>query len=774
MANSKVQILLVEDEIAHAALIRRAFELRESQVELRVTHSLREARRAMAQTKPDLAIVDLLLPDGKGIEFLREGGEERPYPVIIMTSHGDEQVAVEAIRAGALDYVVKSDLSLLELPHTAERALREWSHITEHQQAEASLRASEERFRQVISSISDHIYMTEILRDGRFQHRYLSPNCLELTGYTAKHLLQDWQKWINLIHPEDHQHVLAQWQRLSQGHNSEIEYRLQHINGTYIWVRDNARIKHEGNARIVYGVISNITERKQIEDELRQYRDHLEDLVVQRTAELKRATEAAQTANRAKSEFLSNMSHELRTPLNGILGYAQILKRDTNLTNRQKDALNIISESGNHLLTLINDILDLSKIEASRMDLYPTEIHLPKFLNDIADIIHMRAQQKQIDFHYLPAPTLPIGIQADEKRLRQILINLLDNAVKFTDQGQVTFRITLKQKSASPNPTATLRFAIIDTGVGMEQDQIAKIFHPFEQVGDRQRRAEGTGLGLAISRHLVQLMGSNLVVESQPNQGSTFWFDVSFPISDTTLPALSPPTSNIIGYTGHRRRALVIDDKKHNLLVLSDMLESIGFETVLAESGEEGLEKAQEIQPDVIFVDLIMPGMSGYDTVQIMRQIPQLQTTSIIAVSASTFEEDRQDSLFAGCNAFLAKPLDEKTLLGVLSDHLNLEWLQENKPAATKAAFHPFTEKPESNPAVRKFDLPPTQEMNILLDLAMRGDMRGIRKHASYLGQLNEKYKPFTTTLQTLARAYEERKILQLIQTHIENSTPAS
>ncbi|MCB9003986.1 MAG: response regulator, partial [Ardenticatenaceae bacterium] len=443
--------------------------------------------------------------------------------------------------------------------------------------------------------------------------------------------------------------------------------------------------------------------------------------------------------------------------------------RDTNLTGRQKEALNIINQSGVHLLNLINDILDLSKIEASRMELYLTDINLPQFLHDIADIIQMRAQQKQIEFHYEPHPHLPTGIQADARRLRQILINLLDNAVKFTDQGSVTFHITSHPLTTTTIPTSVIRFSISDTGVGINHDKITTIFHPFEQVGDHRRRAEGTGLGLTISRRLVQMMNSTLVVESQPAKGSTFWFEATFPLAAISEQLNNAPTKNIIGYTGILRRALIIDDQKNSLLVLSDMLENVGFETILAESGLEGLEKAQQVQPDLILLDIVMPGMDGLETARAIRQISTLKTTPLIAVSASTFDRDREDSLLAGCDAFLPKPLDETTLLNTLSSQLDLEWVEESEGTAVSTPYLPLSlSMTESNASPPKFDVPPQKEMNILLDLAMRGDMRSIRKRADYLSQLNQSYQPFATVLRQLAKGYEEQKILQLIQGYVQ------
>ncbi|MEH2324693.1 MAG: ATP-binding protein [Nostoc sp.] len=365
----------------------------------------------------------------------------------------------------------------------------------------------------------------------------------------------------------------------------------------------------------------------------------LEQKVEERTLQLAEAKEKADSANLAKSEFLANMSHELRTPLNGILGYAQILQNAEPLTEQGKKGIDIIYQCGNHLLNLINDVLDLAKIEARKLELHPVDVYFPAFLEGIAEMMRVRASQKGIPFTYQPDSDLPPGITVDEKRLRQVLINLLGNAIKFTDKGGVTFRVKIHKLETE---IYQIRFQVEDTGVGISPSGLTKIFQPFEQVGDLNKQAEGTGLGLAISQQIVTLMDSSLNVESQLGKGSTFWFEVELTeAKDWATSLRTTQQGKILGFEGSKRQVLVVDDRWENRSVLVSFLEPLGFVVIDVNNGREGLAKAQEIVPDLIITDLMMPEMDGYEMLRHLREIPELKDVPAIASSASVFESNQ-------------------------------------------------------------------------------------------------------------------------------------
>jgi signal transduction histidine kinase len=350
----------------------------------------------------------------------------------------------------------------------------------------------------------------------------------------------------------------------------------------------------------------------------------------QARAALAAAKAAAERASEAKSDFLAHMSHELRTPLNAVLGYAQLLER-RDLAKADMGAVRTIHRSGEHLLSLITDLLDLSKIEAGRMELCAAPVRLRQAIAAVAEMVQVRAEEKGLAFQCVVDDDAPEAILADDKRLRQILLNLLGNAVKFTSEGRVSLRVAMLDHDAE---AATLRFEVQDSGPGLAHDELERIFQPFEQVGEVQRREAGTGLGLAISGQLAGLMGTTIQVQSRLGQGACFWFEARFPLAQAPEADAAPVLADIRGYAGARRRLLVVDDNPDNRDLLRDLLLPLGFEIETAGDGREAVRVAQAVRPDLILMDLKMPVMDGHEATRLLRLIEPLKDAPIIAVSA--------------------------------------------------------------------------------------------------------------------------------------------
>jgi two-component system CheB/CheR fusion protein len=487
----------------------------------------------------------------------------------------------------------------------------------------------------------------------------------------------DTQSGIEYYHPDDRPRIRAAVTAcIEQGSPFDLECRFTTAKGHELWVRAMGEAVYVGGKVIkLQGLFQDITEHKQAELKLIEAH-HQAEVAHQSELKLLEAHHQAEAANQAKSMFLANMSHELRTPLNAVLGYAQLVQQSPDLAENLRDYITKIRRGGDYLLTLINDILDLSKIEVGRIELSLDELETRRFFEDISDMFRFRAKQKGIEYHYHADASLPHCLQADIKRLRQVVLNLLGNAIKFTTQGYVDLSVAYQN--------GYLQLCVEDTGIGIAGEDLQTIFHPFTQTGDSRYKAQGTGLGLSITRKIVELMGGEISVDSELGQGSRFHVRIPLEASFNHPAAVSDgadnmPQREIIGYRRTDRsddslRILIVDDIADNREVLVHILSPLDFSVQAVDSGEACVEQAAQFQPDTVLMDMRMPGINGLEAMQQLHALPGMKNLPVIIISASVYHEDRETALQQGCVAYLNKPIEQQVLFQTLEKYLPLAW----------------------------------------------------------------------------------------------------
>lgn len=566
--------------------------------------------------------------------------------------------------------------------------------ITDRIHAVEQLQSSEEQFRSLVEQ--SPVAVMILAPNGRLKD--VNASYMRLWGINHQNLQDVYEKY-NLL--EDEQliklGVMPLIKKAFAGESIDLpqtEYDAQKTKeaiglteqeGEKRWIQTHLYPVKDKNANVMQVVLmmEDISENVLAKEALKKAHDELEQKVIERTKQLQQeineriqiekylneAKQEAEIANIAKSDFLSHMSHELRTPLNAILGFAQLSERDPDISKKQLQNIEIINRSGSHLLELINNILDVAKIEAGQVQLNKRSFDFYETLVSIKDMIGVRAKKKALDFTIDYDSQVPQYIKGDEHRLRQILLNILGNAVKFTEQGTISLKIDSREESQ-------LFFKVTDQGIGIDYKDVETLFDPFSQVSNGQEIEQGTGLGLAISQKLIKLMNGNISVESKVGEGSTFSFEIEVePIKKIDIPAKTQ-IRKVIGLEPLQPeyRILIVEDDNENRLFLSNLLKLIGFNIQEATNGLEGVETCNAWQPDLIFMDIRMPKVDGFEATRRIKANTNIKTPVIIATTASAFEDERKKVISAGCDDFIRKPIQETAVFDTIAQHLNVKF----------------------------------------------------------------------------------------------------
>lgn len=552
--------------------------------------------------------------------------------------------------------------------------------------SQRDVQESEAKYRRIVDTSSEGIWM--LGPDARTT--FVNARMAEMLGRTIEEMKGS--RLIDFMFAEDTLEYYQKIENRRKGMAETYERRFRHKDGRTIWTIVSATPILDASHNFLgsFAMFTDITERRLAEEELLRYKDQLEETVQQRTSELMVARDAAEAASKAKSIFLANMSHELRTPLNAVLGFSSMMRCEPDITESQRENLDIINRSGEHLLTLINDVLEIAKIEAGRVSLDTAAFDLGAMVRDVTDMMRHRAEEKGLRLEMDQSSEFPRYIKGDEPHLRQVLVNLVGNAIKFTQHGSVTIRLNVKQ-----NAQQHLIMEVEDTGPGIAPEDQKRLFKPFVQLGEAGVQ-KGTGLGLAISRQFVELMGGIITVKSTVGKGSIFRIELVTKIAnEKDIGALQKTlrVGDVVGTAPGtpKYRILIAEDQPENQLLLSQLMTRIGLDVKLAENGETCINLFQQWQPHLIWMDRQMPVMDGMEAMKRIRQLPGGHEVKIVAVTASVFKEQQVELLSSGMDAIVSKPYRFHEIYNCMAKQLSIKYLYHSNTPIEEASPTPLT-----------------------------------------------------------------------------------
>ena len=785
-----------------------------------------------------LVLSDYIMPDIKGDELLRRIHERSPDTLTIMlTGQADLEALSNAIKYAKLyRYIPKPwqnedlKLTVVEAIHSYLQDQKLTNEILKRQEvnedlkvANEALSASESRLNQFLEALP--VGVSVYNPDGSIA--YFNQAARDLLGAdtipesTAEQLAATYQLYVantDELYPPDNLPIL----RALKGEFVKVDDVEIRQDGKIIAIEINTTPIFDASGNIVYAIAAfqDISDRKQAEKILADYQHTLEAQIDERTEQLQQAALAAEAANKAKSTFLANMSHELRTPLNSILGFAQIMEPSPNLTVENRENLRIIHRSGEYLLTLINQALDLSKIEAGRMMIDPKNFDLYRLLDDLQDMFQLRAKSQELQLLFEREAEVPQYVRTDDVKLRQVLINILSNAIKFTQSGAVVLRVRKLENSGVvdllDSPTVVfdtttsirdfsiissdyatvelreeaedstrfqvifLQFEIEDTGVGIAAEELGNVFNAFVQTASGQKTQKGTGLGLTISRQFVRLMGGEIVVESQLELGTTFKFEIPVGAAYAADVPAGPINREVIGLEPNQPcyRILIVDDREDNRQLLVKMLSPLGFGLQQATNGYEAIEIWENWQPHLILMDVRMPVMDGYEaTQQIKSRIQQREQEhqgngemsishpdspipKIVALTASTIEGRRSFALLVGCDDFISKPFRKTEIFDTLNKHLGVRYLYSNSTDFISTGDRSNLSDPTPNAVLAYLPQLPAEWVENMKQVIRNADFDLI---ARTIEEIRDAHPEFAEILQGHLNNFDYQKILNLI-----------